>query len=95
MRIVKPRMKMQGAVPTLKMRETEKRKQNAKMESFQQGFQDRRQTQSENARRQAHRENARRARNENAKHQTHSYIFQFSWHVLFGRSAQTIEKNVF
>ena len=79
----------------LRPREPEKRRKSAKTEPSQQGFQDRRQTQSENARRQAHRENARRACNENAKHQTHNYIFQFFWHVLLGRSARTCERARF
>ena len=89
----------------LRPREPEKRRKSAKTEPSQQGFQDRRQTQSENTRRQAHSENARReaqsenasrqAHSENAEHQTHSYIFQFSWNVFFGRPAQTNERIVF
>ena len=57
----------------LRPREPEKRRKSAKTEPSQQGFQDRRQTQSENTRRQAHSENARRqAQSENARPQAQS-----------------------
>jgi hypothetical protein len=57
----------------LRPREPEKRRKSAKTEPSQQGFQDKRQTQSENTRRQAHSENARRqAHSENARRQAHS-----------------------
>ena len=82
-----PAQDQQRSAKLLIPRTAEKHTKNARTEPFQQGFQDRRQAQSENARRQAQSENARRqAQSENARHQAHSenvrhqarsYIFQF------------------